>query len=39
MATKGKKMEEAGKEGIPGKKEQIMITLRHTTLGKTPLAG
>jgi F0F1-type ATP synthase epsilon subunit len=30
-------MEEASKEEMPGKKGQITITPRHTTLGRTPL--
>jgi hypothetical protein len=34
---KGKKMEEVRKEGMPGKKGQIMNTFRRTTLGRTPL--
>jgi hypothetical protein len=34
---KGKRMVEASKEEMPGKKGQIAITLRHTTLGGTPL--
>jgi len=30
-------MEEASKKGMPGKKGQIMITVRHTTIGRTPV--